>query len=42
MELTEMRKGRKRIQTKGGIQRLSLALAIVLMAALIASVAANV
>ena len=37
-----MRKGRKRIQTKGGIQRLSLALAIVLMAALIASVAVNV
>ena len=37
-----MRRGSRKIQTKGGIQRLSLALAIVLMAALIASVAANV
>ena len=42
MELTEVRRGSRKIQTKGGIQRLSLALAIVLMAALIASVAANV
>ena len=42
MELTEVGKKIHQIQKTGGVQRVSLVLAIVLAVALIASVAANI